>query len=277
MAITFPITGVTSGYGSSQSPSFTLGTAPAEHDILVAYLSTSINTGTFTDPGGWVNVLGTDARVIPADSSSVGVMLYHRVTAAEAAAGTVTWTFTNLWAAASRGATTVAVLRGVALTGELVGADSASDTNEVTPWVIPSVTPTADDCQVIAGLSADYASGTAPNTQAAAPWQWTLRAGNADSQSNYLYSRDTLGSSGVATGVENVTPSAADEYVSIIACFAPATATTTTGTATGTISAIGAASGSFATKLFAGSTAVDAVYVGDQQVSRVYYGSVRVF
>jgi hypothetical protein len=214
MAVTFPITGVTTALSSSRSPAFTLGTAPAENDIIVAYISSTTVAAT-SDVSGWTNVLGANQVISLSDDSMAAAMAYHRVTADEAAADTVTWTLTNFWNATETGRITTAVLRGVATSDELVGTASGFNTNAVQP-VIPTVTPTADDCQIMAGVAMD---GTSTLTT---PAGHTLRSGAAATQTNYMYSRDTLGTSGVATGTTNVTASSSDEYISIVACFAPA-------------------------------------------------------
>lgn len=215
MAITFPITGVTNTYSASRSPSFTLGTSPVENDIIVAYVSAT-EAATTTDVSTWSNVLGANVEADPGDGTMVCVMVYHRVSAAEDAADTVAWTLTNLWDATETGRITVVVQRGVALSGELVGAASGSSATTVTPWVIPDVTPTATGCQIMAGVAGD---GTETQTT---PGTHTLRASGSTTQSNYLYSDNDLGTNGVGTGTTNVTPSGSDEYVSIVACFKPA-------------------------------------------------------
>jgi hypothetical protein len=215
MAITFPITGVTNAVSNLRSPAFTLGTAPAENDIIVAYISSTTPAAT-TDVSGWTNVLGANQVISLSDDSMAAAMAYHRVTAAEAAANTVTWTLTNFWNASETGRITTAVLRGVATSDELVGTASGFNINIVQP-VIPDVTPTADDCQIMAGVAMDT-NGITLTT----PAGHTLRSGATGTQTNSLYSLDTLGTSGVATGTTNVTASTSDEYISIVACFAPA-------------------------------------------------------
>lgn len=219
MAITFPITGVSAEVTATRDPTFTLGTSPIEDDILVLYAS-STTAATTTDVAGWTNVLGANAEVMTAASETTACMVYHRVTAAEDTANEVTWLLDNLWDTSETGRISVTVLRGVATSGELVGTASGSDAAVADPWVIPTVTPTADDCVIIAGVSGD-----STETQTT-PSGWTLRASGSTTESNYLYTRDTLGSNGTPTGTTNVTPSTADEYVSIVACFKPASTAT---------------------------------------------------
>jgi hypothetical protein len=231
MAITFPITGVTTTYSATRSPAFTLGTSPLTNDILVAFISSTTTSAT-TDVATWTNALGADVEIMPSDTTLACVMVYHRVTAAEDTADQVTWTLTNLWDATETGRISVAVLRGVATTGELVGTGSTSNAgNSASPFVIADITPTADGSQIMAGVAGD---GTATLTT---PGTHTLQAGAGTTQTNYLYSDDTLGSNGVATGTTDVTPSAGNEYVSIVAAFkdaaVSATISATVVTATG--------------------------------------------
>lgn len=213
MAITFPTYGYNS-YSASRSPTCYLYANAVEDDILVAFVSATDGAAT-TDVSGWTNVLGANVEVDPGDGSLTCVMVYHRVTAAEAATPPSPWTITNLWNATESGQITVVVLRGVVTSGELVGAASGSNASAVTPWVIPTVTP-SDACQIIAGVAGD---GTQTQTT---PGTHTLQASGSTTQSNYLYSDNDLGMNGVGTGTTNVTPSGSDEYVSIVACFKPA-------------------------------------------------------
>lgn len=213
MAITFPTYGYNS-YSASRSPTCYLYANAVEDDILVAFVSATDGAAT-TDVSGWTNVLGANVEVDPGDASLTAVMVYHRVTAGEAATPPSPWTLTNLWDATETGQITIAVLRGVVTSGELVGAASGSDAGVVTPWVIPTVTPTAD-CQIMAGVAGD---GTQTQTT---PGTHTLQASASTAQSNYLYSDNDLGANGVSTGTTNVTPSTSDEYASIVACFKPA-------------------------------------------------------
>jgi hypothetical protein len=212
--ITFPITGVTTTYSASRSPSFTLGTAPATDDIIVVSIATQTTYNT-TDTSGWDNVLG--ANTITQSDSNGGIMLYHRVTSAESGGSTVSWTLTNIFDATETGRIIADVLRGVATSGELVGGTGGfSSANTATPWVIPSVTPSASSCQVVAMVTGD---GTETQTE---PGGWTTMTSGTGTIGLYTYSLDALGTSGVPTGTTNVTPSAGNEFVAIAAAFKPA-------------------------------------------------------
>lgn len=205
MAITFPITGVTNN-GTSRSPSFTLGTAPAAGDVITVFVS-SVNIFAITDVAGWPNAVA--ANTVIASDAHAACMFTHEVTSGEAGAATVTWTLTNLLNAGDSWRITATVSRAdsgvLAVTGSAgTGFNSA---NTATPFVIPSVTPGHNNAQVIGGLVADSATITQTT-----PAGFTLRANGG---SNYLYSRDALGSAGVPTGTTNVTPSTGDEYIGI--------------------------------------------------------------
>jgi hypothetical protein len=214
MAITLPITGVTSVLTASRSPSFTLGTAPAEGDVIVLFCGTA-DTATVAEPAGWVNVLGAGVDV--ESDSNEGVMVYHVVTKAEAGAGTVTWTLTNLFGATETGRNCTAVLRGVDTRNPLCGSGSTFDSaNAPTPWTLASITPTANECVVIRGVG-----GNANQTITSPPASHTLQSGSDTTNAAFLYSRDATGSSGVNIAATNLTPSVADEYVSISAAFRP--------------------------------------------------------
>lgn len=222
MAITFPITGVTSTYSSTRSPSFTLGTAPQTDDVIVALVGTG-TSGATTDTSGWTNALGANTVATPSDTSCASVLVYHRVTSGESGGGTVTWTLTDLWNSVETGRISALVLRGVKTSAELVGTSSASDPDAATPWVIPSVTPTADDCQIVAGVIGDSSQAADPTD----PSGWTRRVSGTTSYASHIYTRDALGENGVPTATANVTPNAGDEYVIIVAAFADATTTVT--------------------------------------------------
>ena len=212
MAISFPITGVTAAVTASRSPSFTLDTSPVENDILVAFISSSSAAAT-TDVSGWTNVLGANTEVSLSDSTTAAAMAYHRVTAAEDTANTVTWTLTNFWDATETGRISVAVLRGVATTGELVGTGTDSNIAATTDGTIATVTPTADSV-VIAGFCQD---GT--GTRTSAPTGYTDIAGDSASQHNWIYYRTTNATANNATGTAAANTTTNDEYISIVAAF----------------------------------------------------------
>lgn len=220
--ITYPITGVSATFSATRSPAFTLGTSPQEDDILVAFIS-STTTATVADISEWTNVLGS-ATDVESDAHQ-SFMVYHRVTAAEDAANTVTWTLTNIYGATETGRISVAVLRGVKATSELVGSASGSDVNLV-DGTIPSVTPTADSV-VIAGLSQD---GT--GTRTSAPTGYTDIAGGTSTQHNYIYRRTSNATSGSPTGTAAANTGTNDEYVSIVAAFEARSSGVTNATVT---------------------------------------------
>jgi hypothetical protein len=216
MAITFPIAGVSATFSASQSPSFTLGTAPQADDVLVAMISSTTSAallGAFT----WTNVLGGNTDV--ESDSHQGNMVYHVVTSAEASASTVTWTLTNHYSTTETGRISVAVLRGVNTTTPLNSAASTfSSTNTATPWGNGTFTITSmPDGVVMMGVAGD---GTQTQTFQSG-WDGTggvNRASGSATQSNYLWSSNQTSFIG-QTGTASVTPSAGDEFVCIYAAF----------------------------------------------------------
>lgn len=213
MAITH-IRTETATFSASRSPAITFaGAEILDGDILLVGFVAALQTATITTPSGYVNVLG--ANTLVASDSHVGGMVYHVPTSSEA--GQTAWTITNLFDVTQTGRAVWSIWRGVDLTTPLAGTSSTFDSaNAATPFILPSVTPTADNVQVVGVLGSDGSS-----TQSA-PAGWTQRAGAGTTQGCYIYSRDALGSNGVATGATNVTPSAGDEYASVVCALRPA-------------------------------------------------------
>jgi hypothetical protein len=219
MAITFPIAGVSSVVTASRSPSITLGTSPIENDVIVVFASSNSTSSTpATAPTGWTYMRpsgNTNGTIMPSDSSMAAVMLYHVVTAAEDTANTVTWTLTNLWNATETGRITATVLRGVGAITNTYSVAAANAGNSATPWAGGTYSTGVPISQVVVGVCGD---GTQTQTT---PAGYTLRASGSTSQSNYLYSRDTLPDADDIIQI-SVTPSAVDECVVIDAYFVPA-------------------------------------------------------
>jgi hypothetical protein len=216
VAITFPgITGT--GTFTTATPSFTLsGGTPQENDIIFAVVASTTtaqpNSGTFD---GFAHILASTAFDVESDSHEA-TMVWRRYTAADVSANKLTFTLTNFYNAAETGAIAAVVIRGVSTdaTPYDVFQTTFSSTNTATPWVIPSLTPTVDGVQVIGAVIGD---GTQSITTG--PSGWTSRVSNTATQAVRIYSRDALGSNGVATGAANATPSSGDEYVGFSIAF----------------------------------------------------------
>lgn len=193
-------------YSATASPVITRnGNVPKENDIVVVFVS-STTSATAQAVSGWTQVEATSVGAMAA------VMVYHRVSAAEEAASTLSWTLTDLWDAATTGSYTSCCLRGVATTGELVGS-AAESFGFALDGSIPTVTPTAD-CAVIAGFAQDGTGGKTSD-----PDDYTVVTGSTATQHNYMYRRTLDGESGVATGSAPANTATNDEYSSIVAAF----------------------------------------------------------
>ncbi len=217
MAISFPGISVT-GSGTSQSPGITLPSAPQTDDIISVFVGHT-TTGSYTTPSGWINPAGGNTG----QNSDIhgAIYLYHRVTSAEAGASQVTWTLTNLFNASESYRITAFVIRGVATSSESAGfAYGFSNTNNATPHVVPSITPSAN-CTLVGG---DASVGAGSTTK---PSGWTTQVSGSSTCVVLQFTRTTDGTSGVATGTANCTPTTGDEYVTFcmgfIAAGGPAT------------------------------------------------------
>lgn len=195
---------------ASRSPSLTFAVAPLAGDVIVIWPS-STTTAAITDPSGWVNVLGANTDI--ETDAHEQCCLYHVVTAAEAAASTVTFTATNLYDVAETGAVVGAVVRNVNIADVLAGFQTADNSGAVTPHLLSAVTPDVSGGLILSAVAKDT-SGTY-TTQ---PTDWTFIA---TSTTQKLLRYNILSTSGVAVGPTNITPSASDEYISITVVLNP--------------------------------------------------------
>jgi hypothetical protein len=192
---------------ATRSPSFTLDTSPLENDVIYCWVS-STTAAAITDTSGWTNVLGANTDV-ESDAHEM-LCVYHKVTAAEDTANTVTWTLTNIYDANETGDLVAVVVRQVDPADALAGVNSTfSSTNTVTPAVLASVTPDASGGLILSGVVQD---STGTYTQ---PTNWTVRATSNTNQALSAFSYDLGATSGVGVGPTDITPDAGDEYISI--------------------------------------------------------------
>jgi len=210
MAVTFPITGVAAAYASGTSFTVTLGTAPATDDIVLVAIGATSTGGVVTVPGDWVNVTMPTYTVM-STSAHFGLMIYHRVTSAEAGANTLAWTFTNIFSTAKTGSYAATVLRGVATSSELIGVGSWVQPAAFTYSIFPDVGVTLNNMPVVSGMCLD-STGTITT-----PDGWTNLCTVATTQRSALYLRDALASVGEST--EIVVTTASDESISISVAF----------------------------------------------------------
>lgn len=210
----------TAALSASRSPSVTFATSPIENDYVVLFAS-STTTATITVPATWENALGGTTDV-ESDAHQMCCVI-HRVTSAEDAADTVTFTATNLYDATETGEVVGVVLRNVSTVTPIDSANSAFDSaNSVTPHVLASLTGAnlSTGSLVVSAVAKD---GTGTWTT---PAGYTALASRNTNQGLAAYSRNTPTTSGVNVAATNITPSAGDEYTSITVAFTKAPTST---------------------------------------------------
>lgn len=199
-------------FGSDNDPSITLITPPIEDDLVVMFVS---NTNLFTINGsaGWVNVLGGTTKISSTDHD--GTMLYHIVTAAEAAANTVTFVATDYFAASEAYGVSSVVVRFVDLTDVMGGTPGTATSGPapVTPSVLAGMTPDVDNGLIISAVGTE------------GPRTWTEPSGwvqQTSSTQNTMCTRVAPSESGVAVPATDIDlAGGSDEYVSITITLKP--------------------------------------------------------
>jgi hypothetical protein len=233
---------------TTNDPSVTFAATyvPKENDIIALFISSATVLGVQVDgslPSGWVNPLGSGVE-INSDAHGMGV-LYHKVTAAEETAVTLTYTATDALDAAETGYVEACAIRNVDPTTPVDGANTAQDSgNTVTPHVLASITGSGvllDGSIVVSSVAKD---GTGTYTT---PSGWSLIRTDNTNNGRWLGVRNTYTVVDTNVAATNITPSAGDEYCSITIAWkaepagnvtAPvSTITSTTGLPTFTISA----------------------------------------
>lgn len=230
MAITLEeVQGVSQPASQTRALTFENTWVPALNDLVVLWAAADQTITNITVPAGWGNVLG-GSNFVASDANSL-CCLWHLVTAGEVSAVTRTYTLSFLLSASIAGATAGIVLRGVDTTNPVDDANSAFDSgNSATPHVLAGLTGAnlSNNSMVFSGLLPDGAE-----QYATPPTGWTSRhqfAALSVSTGRYLnvLSRDALTTAGVDVSAANITPdTAGNEYVSITAAFAEATAAAT--------------------------------------------------
>lgn len=202
---------------ASRSPSITFSTyTPATNDVIAFFAACLTIAAAATAPSGWVLPTPAAGANPVASDSHTYAFTYHLVTAGEAG-GSATFTATNLWNATVTGNVTGIVLRGVdaaVVVDSLASGFSSVDT--VTPHVFPALTGSnlSDDSLIVNGV-AKAATGTYTT-----PTNYTARGSNNTNQANNLYTRIALVTEGTNIAVQNITPSAGDEYCTFSVAFA---------------------------------------------------------
>jgi hypothetical protein len=220
---------VGTSYTSTRSPVITFGASPVEDDIIVAYIG-SIGSAAFTsgdEPSGWVNCLADNTVLDPADSSVFACFLYHVVTNAEDTAHTTSWTLTNLWANAETGDIAACYLRGVDTAAIIDAFGSTVEPNNAATHTLP----------VVAGASIASTGGLVlrgvikdTNGTYTTPAGHTIVTSTDVNHGVHLVTRDTTATATTDVAVVNITPSGADEYISVSLVFTPLGGTDATAT-----------------------------------------------
>lgn len=142
---------------------------PQENDLVCVYahvLQAAIGA-TITVPADWTLALSSTPVVA---SRPFDVLVYHRVTAAEATAATTSWTLTNLLDASRSGRKIAFVVRGVDPASAIgAGATTISSTssNSVS---LSGITPVDNGSLILAGVGGNSLSTTTTYTLPGAPW-----------------------------------------------------------------------------------------------------------
>ena len=212
---------------SARTVSITFDNTPAAGSVVFLFSSCTNQGQPITTPAGWTNVLGGNTH-IETDSHEMTV-LWHVVTPAEFAANTKTFTATLLY--------NVPNIFGTVLGMEISGLDTttpvsavatdAQSANLATPHVLIGVASgsvTINGGTVLSCVVADSSGSVYPTVTG-----WTRVATSDTTQSKAVYIRDALTTAGVAVASQNVTPAAADEYISYTLILKPGASTTVGG------------------------------------------------
>jgi len=195
---------------TSRSPSVTFTQAVAPGDWVVLMASSTTTGHTMTEPSGWTNPLGAGVDV-ESDSHQMACA-YHQVTAAESAANTLTYTATNWYGATHTGYTHGFLIRNANPSTLIDTATSTFDSgNTVTPHVFPAVTPQTQGGLVLASVAKD-----ATGAYSSVPGGMTQLLASNTNQGRWSGYYTALTTKATAVGPTNITPSAGDEYASIV-------------------------------------------------------------
>ena len=195
--------------------------APAlEDDVIIVHLAVSSGAFTQNATAGWTNLLGVDnTQIAISDATAGGVLMYHVIDAAEEAASTVSWTMTDVFNVPESGDVLGTVWRDLDTAALLHTSNEAENASNITPHVlagIPSGSITLNGGPVLTWILKDQL-GT-----------WTTPSGvSLVTSSNVLsgtalYLHDATSASGVAVNAITITPSSADEYLSLTYILTPA-------------------------------------------------------
>lgn len=217
----------TAGYASTRSPSFTFGTSPVEGDVIVALFG-AVTTATMTggvDPADWTNALGASGTVVNVGTACTLAVLTHVVTAAEDAAGTVTWTPNLLWGGGETGTVGAIYIRDADLTTLVDASGTVNGTPAATPHSLAAVVGadvTATGGLVLRGVIKDGAGNYVPGGEPVAGHTTRTSATGGTTQNGmWLGTRDVDSVAATDIDAVDITPQNSDEYASFTLVISP--------------------------------------------------------
>lgn len=204
----------THGYaGFSRSVTVTLGSAPQEDDVIYLFVVADAYAEV-TDPGGWTNVLGSNA-IEYSDAHSASCHA-HRVTSGEAGSSQVAWTLTNLLNWDSHKSIVAVVYRDVDPGSLFDDADSWFNDNNVTSSTVPVLAPTVTDGAVLAFVANDNLWDGFST-----PSGWTNRGNTTDTVRIHAFEQDAATVAAVNTPGATISGGGSDEKVVITLIVPP--------------------------------------------------------
>lgn len=196
---------------TSASPSLTFATVPKADDLVIMWPSTILSSPVIQAVAGWVNPLG--GTTIVASDAHAMACVYHVVTASEESGSTVTFTATNLFTGVQSGDVVGCVVRNTNTAVPIDGTGTASDVaSTATPHILAAVTPTLAKDLVLSSVAKDDSTPVGTYTT---PDGWNQLATSGVNQARWLGAAIGPTVASTTVGPTNITPSAADEYVSI--------------------------------------------------------------
>lgn len=211
MAVT--IVATASGAVGTSSAAVTFSSyTPQLNDLILCFMSSTSSVSAAADSGGWVNVQGSANETT---HSAMGMIAaYHFVTSGEVSAVTTTYDPTVI-IGSETGYNHALALRGVDTTTPIDGwgNDGTASTSASTPHVLAGITGSGvliSNSLVISSVAKD-ATGAYSST----PAGWTQQLATNTTQGRWTGTRDTLTTLNTDVTATNITPSAADEFLSI--------------------------------------------------------------
>lgn len=195
---------------------------PQTNDIVVVLVQMpQAGTVTFTLPSGWANLLGGTTVATSAGGSTM-VAVWHTVTQAEATTGTTSWTLTNLLDVSKQGSRLAFVVRGADPASPVDISAAAGGQATGNTMTIPGITPTKNDCLVVAGGGGNSFSTSVTYTAPASPWS-TITGTLSGTNIRFAFKNATPTVAGTPVPSTSMAVSNSGDYwTAVIIAFAPA-------------------------------------------------------